>query len=55
MIAEIKHKMVCGLEDEPEFNQDEQIHDVRTILNGKLDWSAFTSERAYELSFLIQW
>ena len=37
-------------EVEPEFNQDEQIHDVRAILNGKLDWSAFTSERAYELA-----
>ena len=37
-------------EDEPEAEQDEQIHDVRAILNGKLDWSAFTSERAYELA-----
>ena len=37
-------------EDELESEQDEQIHDVRAILNGKLDWSAFTSERAYELA-----
>lgn len=37
-------------EDEPKSDLDEQIHDVRAILNGKLDWSAFTSERVYDLA-----
>ena len=47
---EMDEDLFSDEEDEPESEQDEQIHDVRAILNGKLDWSAFTESRVYDLA-----
>lgn len=40
-------------EDEPDSEQDEQIHDVRAILNGKLSWSSFTETKCYDLASVM--